>query len=230
MGNPSLLIPGSPDGQAAITYRGSIKLEIQATGRVEVSLWGLAEGDVIWRCPTSLAPKLSPAFGLRHPVLPYLSMEKLGLEFDNAYTNIIGHFVGAYPGAQPTYEYQPSFAEDPIQSNPNFANILAAAGSAFVANTGPNNSWSGFLFGAGDNLAGLTSYLVTQGFYVQSSVSSGSPDCSQDGKITSPDGNPPSTDGNWIQAPTFFQQRGNVFDIRRSWKNSGRIPFPTSVY
>lgn len=229
MTTPALTIPGR-NGITAITYRGSIKLEIQAVGRVTVSRWGLAEGDVVWRVPTSLAISLSPSLGIRHPLINYLFMERIDFEFDKDYTNITGHFVGAYPGATPTYEYQPSAGEDPVQSNPNFTNILVAAGSAFTAFTGPNNSWSGFLFGAGDNLAGFTSYIVSQGFWVESVVSNGPPDCSQDGRITSPNGSPPSSDGNWLQMPTFFQQRATIFDIRRSWKNSGRIPFPTSVY
>lgn len=241
----ALTIKG-PNGMTAITYVGSIKLEIQAVGNVSITRYGLGEGDVKWRCPTSLATKLSPALRIQHPVLPWLTMEKLQLSFDKDYTDIDGHFAGAYPGGDPTYDYQPSFGQEPIQSHPNFGTansvagdgtIVGSAGGNFLAGGfvvfNPDTSFSKILSMAPNNLGGVASYLLAQGFYVKSYVDVNAPDCSQDGTITSPDGGsiptiPPGA--NWLQAPTVFQQRAGVYDIRRSWKASGRKGVNPIIY
>jgi len=254
---PALTIKGG-NGQTAITYYGSIKLEIQAVGDISINRYGLAEGDVKWRVPTSLANKLSPALGITHPVVSYMVMEKLELAYDKDYTDITGHFVGAYPGAIAVYDYQPSFGEEPIQTHPNFGNaqsvandgtIVGAAGGAINLQGFPNqtlpltlnsgaifnldNSFKCFLYASPNNLGGVTAYLLNQGFYVKSTVSAHIPDCSLDGTISDPDGGPiPNLvpGANWIKAPTVFNNRGNVYDIRESWKASGRKGWNTIVY
>jgi len=233
MSTPALVIV--QNGITALTYRGSIKLEIQAVGRVSVSRFGLAEGDVQFKAPTSLVTALAPPFGQVHPILSYLNIETIAIDYEKAYSTITAHYAGAYPGAISVYDYQPNTSSSPVETNPNFGTsaspgaILAAAGSSFYS-FDSNGNFLGFLPGAGDNLTKFTEYLVSKGFYVESSVSSSAPDCSDDLTITTPDGSPPSTTGNWLKMPTFFQQRALVYDIRRSWQNSGLIPNPTSVY
>lgn len=226
------LIIRNAAGEAVITYYGDIGLKIQAVGEVSVSRWGLAEGEVIWVCPTSLAISLSPAFGTVHPYLSYLTMEKINFQFDKDFTRIIGHFVGAFPGASSTYEYQPSFTSASIYSSPSLSSILSAAGTAgtdYILDDA--NAKVTFKSTAGDNLAGLTDFLLSQGLWVENCVLGSAPDCSNDGKIETPNGSPPSSaGGNWLQCPTFFQQRGAVFDTRRSWKNAGPRALPTSIY
>jgi hypothetical protein len=225
---PSLTIV--KNGIVELTYRGSIALTIQAVGRVSVSRYGLAEGDVTWKAPTSLISDLAPAFGSVHPVFAWLNLETVTFDYDKAYSTITGHYAGAFPGAISVYDYQPSTATVPIQASPNLSSILSAAGAAgtdYIAN--PDGSYS-FKASAGDNLGGYTEYMISKGFYVESSVSSSPPDCSADCTQTSPDGSPPSTSGNWLQMPTFFQQRALVYDIRRSWQNSGPRELPSSVY
>jgi len=83
-----------------------------------------------------------------------------------------------------------------------------------------------------NNLGGVTAWLLAQGLYVQSTVSPNVPDCSQDGKIAQPGGNPPPLGGsaNWLQCPTVFNQRATVYDIRRSWKASGPKGWAPSIY
>jgi len=228
MSTPALVIV--KNGIAELIYRGSIKLEIQAVGRVSVSRYGMAEGDVTWKAPTSLISDLAPAFGSVHPIFEWLNMETIAFDYDKAYSTMTGHYAGAYAGAISVYDYQPSTATVPIQASPNIASILAAAGTAgtdYIAN--PDGSYS-FLKSAGDNLAGYTEYMISKGFYVESSVSSSAPDCSNDCKRETPDGTPPSTSGTWLKMPTFFQQRALVYDIRRSWSNSGPRPLPSSLY
>lgn len=250
MAAPALII--ARNGIPEITYRGSIALQIQAIGDVSVSRYGLAEGDVRWKAPTSLATALAPALRSTHPVFTYLTMEKIEFQFDNAYTEIIGHYAGAYPGGDPTYDYQPSFGEEPIQTHPNFGSvnstsgdgtIVTAAGGAIQNSAISQTAASGVVFNSDgsfkailsaspNNLGGVTAYLLSQGFYVKSYVDVNPPDCSNDGRIQTPDGSPPSlpSGGNWLQAPTVFTQRAGVYDIRRSWKASGRKGWNTVVY
>jgi hypothetical protein len=228
MSTPALVIV--KNGIAELTYRGSIALTLQSVGRVSVSRYGLAEGDAVWKAPTSLISNLAPAFGSEHPVFPWLALETVAFDYDKAYSTMTGHYAGAFSGAISVYDYQPSTATVPIQASPNLSSILAAAGTAgtdYIAN--PDGSYS-FLGSAGDNLAGYTEYLISKGFYVESSVSSSPPDCSDDCTESTPDGSPPSTSGNWLKMPTFFQQRALVYDIRRSWQNSGPRELPTSIY
>jgi hypothetical protein len=251
----SLII--KPTGQLqqnAITYFGQLGLQIQAVGNVGVSRYGLAEGDVIWKVPTSQAFTLSPAFGIQHPILPYMLMEKVSFELDNCYTQITGHFVGAYPNATPTYDYQPSFGEEPIQTHPNFGgatatvddgSIVGAAGGPITFSSISQTAVTGVVFNqdgtfkeilpkSPNNLGGVTAYLLAQGLYVKSVVLNSPPDCSNDGTISYPDGgNVPAIKGggNWLQMPTVYQQRAvTVFDARVSWKASGRKGWNPTIY
>jgi hypothetical protein len=230
MNPPALVV--TKNGVAELTYRGSIAFEPQVIGKVSVSRYGLAEGDVTWKAPTSLIVALSQTvtFGAQHPIFSYLNIETISYDFDKAYSTCTAHYAGAYPGAISVYDYQPNTASVPIQASPNIASILSAAGTAgtdYIANA--DGSYS-FLSSAGDNLAGYTEYMISKGFYVQSSVSSSAPDCSNDCTEQTPPGSLPSTSGNWLQMPTFFQQRALVYDIRRSWQNSGPRELPSSIY
>jgi hypothetical protein len=254
MSTPALVIV--KNGIAELTYRGSIALQIQAVGRVSVSRYGLAEGDVTWKAPTSLISNLAPAFGSVHPIFSWLNLENISFDYDKAYSLMTGHYAGAFPGAISVFDYQPSFGEEPIQTHPNFGgpasvvddgSIVGASGgpilNSAVTPTGnngvvfnPDGSFKSILSGSPNNMGGVTSYLLGQGFYVESSVSSIVPDCSNDGTIQTPDsppgGSPPSlpSGGNWLQAPTVFTQRALVYDIRRSWKASGRKGWNPIVY
>lgn len=225
---PALTI--TENGIVVATYRGNIGLSMQSVGRVSVNRFGLAEGDVKWKAPTSLVTALAPPFGQVHPILSYLNIETITIDYDKLYSEVTAHYAGAYPGAISVYDYQPNTASVPVQASPNIGAVLAAAGTAgtdYIANA--DGSYS-FLSTAGDNLAGYTEYLISKGFYVQSSVSASQPDCTSDCTQTDPPGAPPGTDGNWLQMPTFFQQRANVYDIRRSWQNSGPRPLPATLY
>jgi hypothetical protein len=252
-----LVIPGSGPtaGLNAITYFGKTGITIQAIGSISVNRYGLGEGDVVWKCATSVvfAPGVLPALSSPHPVVTWLFMEKLDIEFDNAYTTVKGHYTGAYPGGTPTYDYQPSFGEEPIQTHPNFGGptstvddgtIVGAAGGPILSsaitptsNSGvvfnPDGTFKAILSGSPNNLGGVTAFLLSQGFFVKSYVSPNAPDCSDDGTITSPDGGSiPDLPGgaNWLQAPTVYQQRATIFDIRVSWKASGRKGWNPIVY
>jgi hypothetical protein len=220
------------------SYFGQLGIQLQAVGQVSITRYGLGEGDVRWKVPTIYAYKLSPSLGIAHPVFPWMTMEKLDFNLDMPYTEIVGHFVGAYPGGISTFDYQPSMGEYPITRFANgdttFADLVTAAGSGFQQATfdPTSGAFLGFGIQSQADLAGVTSFLLSQGLYVRSYVDINPPDCSQDGLIASPDGNPPSQsgNGNWMQMPTVFQQRASIYDIRRSWKYSGLTPFPTIIY
>jgi hypothetical protein len=247
----SLTIPANYG--IATTYFGSIGLILQAVGDVSITRYGLAEGDVEWMCPTSRAVALSPALRSPHPILTYLTMEKLDIKFDKAYATITGHYAGAYPGGDASYDWQPAFGEEPIQTHPNFGSaqstngdgtIVGQAGGPLLsskisptANSGavfnPDGSFKAILSQSPNNLGGVTSYLLAQGTYVKSYVSPYAPDSSQDGTINSPSDGPIPTlipGANWLKCPTTFNQRAGVYDIREAWKASGRKGWNSMIY
>lgn len=247
----SLVLPGKYGG--SLSYSGSTNLEIQAIGRVKITPYGLAEGDVYWVCPTLLSPSLAPSIYSVHPIFNWLLMEYLEFNFDKAYTQIVGHFIGVYPGAIPVYDWQPAFGEEPIQTHPNFGSvtstpgdgtIVGSAGKVFASNQynnlapsgatfNPDGSFKAFLSQTPGNLGGVAAYLAAQGTYVQSSVSLSPPDSSKDGTITPPTSGPiPNLipGANWLQCPTTFTLRARVYDIKQSWKASGRKGWNPLIY
>lgn len=247
----ALVLPGKYGGN--LSYSGSTNLEIQAIGKVKVTPYGLAEGDVYWTVPTIYAYTKSPSIYSVHPVFPWLLMEYLEFNLDKAYSQIIGHFIGVYPGAVPVYDWQPAFGEEPIQTHPNFGSvnsqpgdgtICGLAGAVFASNKlsptadsgvtfNPDGSFKAFLSKTPGNLGGVASYLAAQGTYVITSVSLNAPDCSQDGTITDPAGGPiPNLipGANWLQCPTTYSLRARVYDIKQSWKASGRKGWNSLIY
>ncbi len=233
----------------ALRYFGQSGLILEAIGEIVTDRYGLDTGKVYWKAPRDSALSVAPSLLAGHPMATHMKMERRTVQFDAGFARIIGDYAGI-TGADttPIYELVGGVSEEPIQTHPDFADIAGTPdqpenGAIFVDENGyvsfdPDRAtfshFAAVLNGEKNPLAGVTAYLdPAQVVWRKTWVTRQRPgDISQLGEIDGPEGSPPSLGGgkNWLYYSLRYEQRGEVYQVTKEWKASGRGGWNTDIY
>lgn len=228
---------------------GSQGLILEGVGEIVTDRFGLDTGKAYWQAPTAQALVLAPQLLSAHPDASYMKMERRVIQFAPPFARIIGDYVGIMNNeTTPVYELVGSVSEEPIQTHPEFDDIAGtpddpAHGAIFVDENGyisfdPGRAtfshFAAIVEGEKNELAGVTAYLDPgQVVWRKTWITRTRPtDISQLGEIDSPEGNPPSLGSgkNWLYYALRFEQRGEVYQVNKEWKASGRGGWNSLIY
>ncbi|MCW1921316.1 hypothetical protein OKA05_02055 [Luteolibacter arcticus] len=155
-------------------------------------------------------------------------------------TYIYEGFINALP--QPTYEFSGALSEEPIETHEDFEEFAGTPaepvnGAVYLdPETGKvtEDDDTGVFseFGVSGTKAGVSSYASPGGLWTETRYSINEPNELGDlGEIDTPNGNPPNFSGrNWLLWDISFRRRGFIYEIRISWKLSGRNGWDEDIY
>jgi hypothetical protein len=197
--------------------------------------------------PSTDFSKLLRALYTRHPDFPAMAVSRVQWDKPRNYAGkfyrvsyIYEGFINSLPAA--TYELSGTLTEEPIETHKDFEEFAGTPsaplnGAVFLdPETGKPTSddelgvFSEFSV-AGDK-AGVSSYASPAVMWTETRFSVSEPSELGDlGEIDSPNGNPPSFSGrNWLLWDVSFRRRGFIYEIRVSWKLSGRKGWDEDIY
>lgn len=182
-----------------------------------------------------------------HPQFPAMAVSRVSWDKPKQFAGqfyrvsyIYEGFIGSLP--EPTYELSGTLTEEPIETHPDFATFAgtpsAPLNSAVFLDPETNKPTedddTGIFseFSASSNKAGVSSYVspgaLWTKIYFQITKPSGFGDL---GEIDTPDGSPPSASGrNWLLWDFSYRRRGHVYEVRKTWKLSGRNGWDEDIY
>lgn len=238
----------------AFKGRAARGLIIQPGWTASLSKHGLMTGSVDYMVAMGLEFSLQPRIGSPHPFVPIMKMESLTIRGKGDGWSIM---ECGYAGAEEEYVFGPNFqgeyellysvGEEPIETHPDFAtNAIAGSGAGMGdpanwkngASFSPLPRGSGYRFDgfldASNPKYGVTSYLdACQVTWRHTYLAYNPPnDVSRVGAVGNPSGPAPSLGGrrNWLYVSCEYVQRGNVYEIVKSWRASGRRGWDSDIY
>lgn len=160
-------------------------------------------------------------------------------------TYVYEGFLNSIP--EPVYVLDASLSEEPIELHPDFTSIAGTPesplnGAVFIdPDTGKittDNAKGVFrefmatVDGSANLKAGIESYLSANARWSEISFSKTRPsDLGSLGSIDNPSGSNPSFGvRTWLYDGVSYEQRGAIFQIRKSWLLSGRTGWDEDIY
>jgi len=224
-------------------------LQVEEDG--DIDRYGVHTITRVEMVPAELFGDLLRRVGTLHPRWTSMALSKATWKLVEAgtfyrITYIYEGFIGSIPDA--TYEFTGALSEEPIQTHVNFADFAGTPasplnGAIFLdPDTGKptTDNAKGVFFefaamsgDATNDLAGVSSYESRGGTFTEVSFATNRPsDLGNLGTIATPSGPHPSGGAgrNYLYAEISYRQRGFIFEIRKSWKLSGRNGWNTKIY
>lgn len=223
----------------------------QMESRMESDRFGVDILTLVEEVPDTHFPGLMRAMGAVHPRYSSMAVSKRSAELGKGgafwrVTYIFEGFLFSLPDA--TYELSGSLDQQPIQLHKEFASIAGTPaaplnGAIFIdPDTGKittDNTKAVFREfkatlpdGSPNPKGGVESFLDPAATWTATYFSTSRPSTLRSlGEIDSPDGANPSLSGrNWLLYDESYRQRGFVFEIRTTWKLSGRGGWDSDIY
>lgn len=209
--------------------------------------YGVASLTRVELVPVSDFTRLLRALYTVHPQFPTMAVSRVnwdktrqtaGQFYRVAY--IYEGFIGRLP--EPTYELSGTLSEEPIETHPNFEDFAGTPsaplnGAVFLdpeTNKPTTSDELGVFteFGISGNKAGVSSYASPTVMWTEIRYSTSKPSELGDlGEIDNPNGGPPNFTGrDWLLWDISYRRRGAIYEIRISWKLSGRNGWDEDIY
>lgn len=184
-----------------------------------------------------------PAIDSVHPDFPGLLVTKKTLQRDrSALGTLHVEYKGLDPAfgeglPDPIYELDRSSAADPIDSHPDWVDIVDAAGGYDNVGkkviTDEDGVFRAFGINATGGFRGVQSYLNFGATWTKSSVQLNEPSSTGNlGSIQNPEGPNPTLGGsaNWLYAGLRYLKEGGIYRVQKTWLASGPKGWNTVVY
>lgn len=201
--------------------------------------------------PSDRFPSLMRAKGSGHPRFSAMSVSRISWALGKhgkfyRVTYLYEGFLLSLPDS--IYELSGSLGEEPIQTHPDFLTLAGTPasplnGAVFLDpdtqqittddTKGVFREFKATIGGAANPKAGIEGYLSPGATWTEISFATGRPsDLGDLGEIDSPSGPNPSFGGsrNWLFYDVGYQQRGYIYETRKTWKLSARGGWDSDIY
>jgi hypothetical protein len=219
--------------------------QVEESGAID--RYGVSAITRVEQVPVSLFSRLIRAVGSIHPRFPSMAVARVTWDLNHAGTfykvnYIYEGFISKLP--DPTYELSGTLSEEPIQTHKNFAALAgtpdAPRNDAIfldpetqkLTKDNEKGVFQEFGGGSANRKAGVASFVSPGVMWTAIYFSVTRPAALRNlGTIDAPDGPNPSISGrNWLMWDMSYRQRGFIYEIRITWKLSGRNGWDPDIY
>lgn len=208
---------------------------IQPESQIEVDRFGIARITILEKVYFEYLQDKGNVrpLGQKHPVFPLMEITRatgtMGVDGFWGISYVYEGVLGAMP--EPTYELNGSLEAQPIQTHPDFE-TFAGTPSAPLNGAIFDEQEAFVEFGiSGGKKAGIQSFMDPSATWTKVSFSVIKPMLRDLGKIEAPPGQPPKMSSrNWLFWGVSSRKRGGVWELRETWKMSGRGGWDEDVY
>jgi hypothetical protein len=216
----------------------------QVSERFETDRFGVDTMQMKVEVPDAVFPSQVLGMYASHPRFTGMALSRRsGERTKPGFWTVSYTFEGfLFEAPEPVYELVANLDQDPIESHPDFTEFAGTPsdpqnGAIFVdpeAGTISRDDARGVFreFAAGSSKAGIESYLVPGAEWKETTFTTTRPTSLRDiGKTESPAGPSPSLSGrNWLAWSETYTRRGNIYQVTRTWKLSGRNGWDNDIY
>lgn len=184
---------------------------------------------------------MAPNIGSRHPLAPFLLMERRRVVTGKGFWQVIGDYAGIdLSESDPEYELERGTGTEPIETHPSFVDTIGGKpsspknGAIFLDETGHPTSDDKLGYfdrfrivkedGSRNPMAGMSQYIAANNtLWVKSWTSKIQiSDGGNVGKIDTPEGGAPNFgDRDWLYVGMSSRKRGGAYSHRKMWSLSG---------
>lgn len=216
---------------------------LQGRQRVESDRYGVDVITLEEVVPDNFFPAKFRAMGSSHPRFATMAISRRSAErMEGAKLWRVSYtyegFMLSLP--DPTYELSGSLNQEPIQVHENFEDFAGTASAplnnaVFIdPETGretTNDSKGVFREFSKGEFMGVDSFLDPSATWSVVYFTTSLPSLRNLGKIDSPDGPSPGLSGrNWMMFEQSARKRGHIYEVRLTWKLSGRGGWNSDIY
>ena len=228
----------------ASSSKGSTQVVQQISESFETDRYGVDTIEQVVKIPNALFPAQMLADFAGHPDFGNMQLtRRRGTRTEPGWWTVSYSFEGfLFTLPDEVYELTTSLSSEPIQTHRDFSTTIAGTpavpenGAIFVDPDNRQTSKKANAvfkeFSAGTVKAGVDSYMNPGAEWVETKFQTSRPTGIRDvGSIDSPAGPQPTVAGrNWIAWSESYIRRGSIYQVRTSWKLSGRNGWDPEIY